>query len=81
MYRNKTELAKIFGYSRPSIHRYVEEMRLRTGVGKRYPEQAIMGKMINVYAFSDHLRTRKAFKPLRFDAAYEKEKLKREGLI
>ncbi len=57
MYRNKTEIAHIFGISVPTVYRRVEG--IRGEIGKRYNRYAIADNLISLAVFADYQKYHK----------------------
>ena len=61
-YRNKTDIAHIFGVSNPTVYRRVEGIKKE--IGKRYNQYAILDNLISLAVYADY---EKNHKKLEFD--------------
>ena len=52
MYRNKTDIAHIFGVSNPTVYRRVEGIKKE--IGKRYNRYAIIDNLISLAVYADY---------------------------
>ena len=52
MYRNKTDIACIFGVSNPTVYRRVEGIKKE--IGKRYNQYAILDNLISLAVYADY---------------------------
>ena len=52
MYANKTDTAKIFGISTPTVCRRIEGISKE--VGKRYNQYAVLGNLVHLAVFADY---------------------------
>lgn len=51
-YRNKTDIAHIFGVSNPTVYRRVEGIKKE--IGKRYNQYAILDNLISLAVYADY---------------------------
>ncbi len=57
MYRNKTDIAHIFGVSNPTVYRRVEGIKKE--IGKRYNRYAIVDNLVSLAVYADYEKYRK----------------------
>ena len=86
MYRNKTDIAHIFGVSNPTVYRRVEGIKKE--IGKRYNRYAILDGLLSIEVFADYEKYRKRLRDrnLRktvppFSMEEAREYLQEEGLL
>ncbi len=56
-YRNKTDIAHIFGVSNPTVYRRVEGIKKE--IGKRYNQYAILDNLISLAVYADYEKNHK----------------------
>lgn len=86
MYVNKTQIAKIFGVSPPTV--YDRIAGIETEIGKRYNKYAILDNLVSVEVFADYQKYRRWLKDERlrefvpeFSMREAREYLLEEGLL
>ncbi len=51
-YRNKTDVARIFGVSTPTVYRRVEGIKKE--IGKRYNQYALLENLVSLAVYADY---------------------------
>lgn len=52
MYRNKADVARIFGVSTPTVYRRVEGIKKE--IGKRYNQYALLENLVSLAVYADY---------------------------